>query len=132
MVNDPLIRITRDMIIAGRSSNGGWSRQQLKILGVEWPLKRGWKTRILNMDLRLFQQDYDRFLSLKNAHLSEEVLANRRERRPRKERKPRGSERAQVVAYLMRRAAEYGEDEGVLHEMAEEIESGLHMELVTA
>jgi hypothetical protein len=33
--------ITDDVLEAARSSNGGWSREQLRLLGVQWPQKKG-------------------------------------------------------------------------------------------
>lgn len=39
------IVLTRELIHAGKSGPGGWTRQQLKCIGVEWSeLKKGWWT----------------------------------------------------------------------------------------
>lgn len=39
--------ITRELIMSMRSEKGGWSRQTLTALGVEWPPKHGWIDRII-------------------------------------------------------------------------------------
>lgn len=39
--------ITEEFLDRGRSPRGGWTRDKLSILGVEWPLVSGWKSRLL-------------------------------------------------------------------------------------
>jgi ribonuclease HI len=36
------VTLTRELIHAGRGDDGGWTREQLALLGVPWPPKRGW------------------------------------------------------------------------------------------
>ena len=43
--------ITDKFIVQGISKNGGWTRAQLELLGVEWPPTRGWKGRIIGNEL---------------------------------------------------------------------------------
>lgn len=39
---------TRDEIEAGRSPNGGWTREQLAEWGIPWPPPKGWRRRLEN------------------------------------------------------------------------------------
>ena len=64
------IRLTAELLLKGSSRNGGWSREQLEILGVHWPLKKGWKDRIVGDDYA--QEVIDRFLAMKDRHLKQE------------------------------------------------------------
>lgn len=41
------MEITEALLDAGRSERGGWSRQQVELLGVEWPLRQGWKRAVI-------------------------------------------------------------------------------------
>lgn len=61
------VALTHELIEAGRSDHGGWSREQAQLLGVGWPLLRGWKRGAVGR--RIARADYDRFLALRNAHL---------------------------------------------------------------
>jgi ribonuclease HI len=57
------VPITTELLEAGKSEHGGWSRQQLACLGVAWPPARGWKEGALGRLIR--QADAERFLALK-------------------------------------------------------------------
>jgi hypothetical protein len=37
------VRVTEDFLLAARSARGGWTSEQLRILGVDWPPVKGWK-----------------------------------------------------------------------------------------
>jgi hypothetical protein len=37
------MRLTEQQIEAGRSPNGGWTRQQLAKWGIAWPPPKGWR-----------------------------------------------------------------------------------------
>ena len=37
------IQVTRELIQSGMSPGGGWTKEQLAILGVRWPPKTGWR-----------------------------------------------------------------------------------------
>lgn len=41
------IKITEDIIEAGKSNAGGWKKEQLALLGIDWPPTKGWKDRII-------------------------------------------------------------------------------------
>jgi hypothetical protein len=60
-----LVPITIELIEAGKSERGGWSRQQLACLGVAWPPAKGWKEGALG---RLIPAaEAERFLELKGS-----------------------------------------------------------------
>lgn len=41
------VTLTADHVEAGRSGNGGWSREQFRLVGVDWPPAAGWKGRVI-------------------------------------------------------------------------------------
>ena len=53
---------------AGQSSNGGWSKAQVELLGVEWPLVSGWKKALIGKEVS--DSAYQRFLAFKDKHLT--------------------------------------------------------------
>lgn len=55
--------VTFELIDAGESGNGGWSKAQLECLGLNWPPVKGWQNRIVGKAISI--QDRDKFLSLK-------------------------------------------------------------------
>src|SRR5262249_38399497 len=57
------VPITTELIEAGKSERGGWSRQQLACLGVAWPPAKGWKEDALGRLIR--QAQAKTFLELK-------------------------------------------------------------------
>jgi hypothetical protein len=57
-----------DILEAGMSDSGGWSAEQLKILGEDWPPKPGWKLRTLGKEIE--DKEIERFIRTKNDHLS--------------------------------------------------------------
>lgn len=66
------VKLTHELIEQARSSNGGWSLQQLRIFGI-YNFKKGWKKEIVN---RYYESnDIERFVKLKDVHLG----ANSRE-----------------------------------------------------
>jgi len=62
--SEGLIAITSEMIEAGMSSHGGWSRHQLACLGVTWPPPSGWKLAAVGRLIR--RSEVEKFLSLKS------------------------------------------------------------------
>jgi len=42
-----LVVVSADLLEAGMSAKGGWSKAQLELLGVAWPPAKGWKQAIL-------------------------------------------------------------------------------------
>lgn len=61
------MRLTYDMIKAGKSSAGGWSYEQAKLLGEKWPLQRGWIGRAIGRQIEYV--DLAKFIELRNKHL---------------------------------------------------------------
>jgi len=62
-----MVTLTRELIDSGMSMNGGLNGEQLRLLGLQMPLKTGWKTRAVGQQIT--DDDYERFVLLKNAHL---------------------------------------------------------------
>jgi len=64
------VRITRQLLASGASRNGGWSKEQLGLLGVTWPPKRGWVRRIVGKWID--EEAVIEFFNLANQHLDQE------------------------------------------------------------
>ena len=62
------MKITTNILERGRSSHGAWSKAQLECLGVGWPPLEGWRKTVLEVEHKA--EDINKFLSLKDAHLS--------------------------------------------------------------
>jgi hypothetical protein len=67
-LGDP-VRITPELLEAGKSSRGGWSKAQLAILGVAWPPAAGWKARVIGVSIS--RADADRFIQLRDGDKQE-------------------------------------------------------------
>ncbi len=61
-----LLTITEEMLDNGKSSNGGYSKKQIKLLGEDATVS-GWRERIIGKSIA--EENFNLFLSLKNAHL---------------------------------------------------------------
>lgn len=57
--------VTLELLAAGASSKGGWSREQLHILGVPWPPPSGWKKRVIGQSIP--PHEAEKFVALKGA-----------------------------------------------------------------
>lgn len=57
--------ITHELIDSGQSSAGGWSKKQAAILGVRWPLRQGWKLRVIGKTISA--ADAERFVAMRKA-----------------------------------------------------------------
>lgn len=60
-------QLTEEDVLMAMSSNGGWSAAQLKLIGVEWPPEKGWKTRAVGAEFD--QSTIESFIGLKDKHL---------------------------------------------------------------
>lgn len=60
-------RITNELLAAGESQRRGWSKAQLAAVGVEWPPLKGWKSRIVGLEIS--DDNAAIFAALKDAHL---------------------------------------------------------------
>lgn len=56
------MKITRQLLEAGRSQRGGWNRPQLEALGIEWPPTNGWRVRLIGTEIT--EQQARRFIDL--------------------------------------------------------------------
>ena len=61
------VTLTREMIEAGMSDNGGFSNKQVKQLGVKVKNNSGWLKQLIGREVRVDQ--YESFMDLKNKHL---------------------------------------------------------------
>ncbi len=59
--------VDEELLSEGKSDNGGWTRPQLKILGVAWPPKKGWKKRMVRKRRVIPVEDAARFVALRGA-----------------------------------------------------------------
>lgn len=62
-----MLKLTHELIEAGatklKGKPCGWSRKQLAILGVPWPLVKGWKSKLVGVEIP--EAWYEEFLSLR-------------------------------------------------------------------
>ncbi len=40
------MKISKEFILSGKTKNGGWTKEQLALIGVNWPPEKGWMKRI--------------------------------------------------------------------------------------
>lgn len=66
------MKLTAEHFIEAMSFRGAWSRKQLQLLGVKWPLKKGWKHRLIGTTYP--KEVINTFISLKNKHLKKKDL----------------------------------------------------------
>jgi hypothetical protein len=61
------IILTEDILEISKSYKGGWSKDQLNLIGVKWPPENGWKSSVLG---KIYPKEImATFVSLKNKHL---------------------------------------------------------------
>lgn len=60
------MQITLELIEEGKSPAGGWTRKQIELLGLSWPMDNGWKNRVAGNPIS--RDDARRFLALKGTH----------------------------------------------------------------
>jgi hypothetical protein len=62
-----LMQLTEEILELAKSDNGGWSQNQLNLIGVDWQPERGWKSNIVG---KVYPKKVlSEFVSLKNKHL---------------------------------------------------------------
>ncbi len=59
--------LTETILKLGRSYRGGWTREQMRLIGLEWPLVRGWKPEVIGQEFP--DDNLIQFVYLKNRHL---------------------------------------------------------------
>jgi ribonuclease HI len=45
------VKVTDELIRSGMSTAGGWTKEQLGILGVSWPPESGWRKRVIGTEI---------------------------------------------------------------------------------
>ena len=55
------VTITLEMIADAKTKAGGYTRAQLKVLGIDWPPPKGWAKALVGQDIEesLYQQFMD-------------------------------------------------------------------------
>lgn len=71
-MTENFVVIDKTFIMRGRSRRGGWSREQIQLLGIPWPMQHGWIARATGK--LISRAKADRFLALKDAHLDDETF----------------------------------------------------------
>lgn len=56
--------LTKEMIEKGISSRGGYNKQQLAAIGVDWPPVKGWKMELIGTTVT--KEQYEEFILLAN------------------------------------------------------------------
>jgi hypothetical protein len=90
--------VTRELLEAGKSQRGGWTRQQLAILGVAWPPRRGWPCEVIGVR-RLTADQRERFLALRGQTLGKPADSEKRQR-SKERRRRKGLNRRQQALLL--------------------------------
>lgn len=70
------MRITHAILQSGKSDRGGWNAPQIAVLGVSWPLKKGWLSNLIGKEITA--KDYERFLELRGVHKKQKIGAPKR------------------------------------------------------
>lgn len=65
--------VTRDWLEAHATKNRGFTREQLKALGVRWPPKKGWKDRLVGKEISEAQKTAYEVARAKRAFRSSSV-----------------------------------------------------------
>ncbi len=50
------MKLTKQFIMDHRTKNGAWTREQLRIIGVNWPPVKGWQSLIAGKELTLAEE----------------------------------------------------------------------------
>lgn len=66
--------LTAKIIDAGASTNGGWNKEQLAILGISWPPVKGWKRRLIGTQIS--EHQYANFIARRGRKRSGEPRKN--------------------------------------------------------
>ncbi len=59
----PKVTVTSELIDSGRSGTGGWNMKQIQLLGISWPLTKGWKSQAIGREIT--KADAELFVSLR-------------------------------------------------------------------
>ena len=70
------MKITRNLLNSGASGAGGWTKEQLALLGVVWPPVSGWPGRIIGTEIS--DADAERFVALRGHKLKKDAAQSGR------------------------------------------------------
>lgn len=60
-----MLIVTREFIEQGRSESGGYNKEQVYLLGADWPLREGWIDGVVRKHTGLSDQDAKLFLEMR-------------------------------------------------------------------
>tara|TARA_R110000868_G_C10683294_1_gene747661 strand:+ start:336 stop:827 length:492 start_codon:yes stop_codon:yes gene_type:complete len=63
--------LTKEIFDLGKSSNNGWNKHQLALLGVGYPLPSGWMKEVIGADFP--SEVLKQFVDLKDSHFKEKL-----------------------------------------------------------
>jgi hypothetical protein len=52
------------IIEIAKTKNGGYTKKQLEIIGVDWPPKKGWKREFKNKKIFISENEFYEFLEI--------------------------------------------------------------------
>ena len=61
------VAVTPELLAAGQSERGGWSRAQFALIGVTWPPPSGWKATVVGRPIP--RADAEPFVALRGGGL---------------------------------------------------------------
>jgi hypothetical protein len=64
--------LTKEMLLAARSSMGGYTNKQLALIGLKLPMVDTWKRDMIGKDFP--EEALNEFVALKDAHLTPEKI----------------------------------------------------------
>jgi len=67
-------KINKELMKMGASLKGGWTKKQLALFGINYPLKKGWFIPIERGSVSVTEFGYRRFLELSNQNLCKNVI----------------------------------------------------------
>lgn len=76
------VKLSQELIEMGRTGNGGYTKKQLKTLGVDWPPKKGWLKALIGTEIP--QDTYDNFVAYstinraKSSLVDESIMVSKR------------------------------------------------------
>lgn len=70
------MKLTREMIDAGKSEGGAWNAPQFALLGISWPPLHGWPARVIGNEIS--DADYAQFLALTGAKRKNKIGPSKR------------------------------------------------------
>ena len=62
--------LTEDILNKGKSKNGGYSKKQLELIGINWPPIKGWKKKCYSGNYFISSKNILKFISLKDKHIN--------------------------------------------------------------